>query len=209
MCGENPARFSRRPSGVRSPPRVRGKRIKNELFSRGDGIPSRVRRKLCDIGKLLVTHRITPAHAGKRSARQAHHRRPPDHPRACGENHTASLLPSRMKGSPRACGENGSFCLVKMWLRGSPPRVRGKPPPREVVFADVGITPACAGKTLGCPAAPTRSEDHPRVCGENCWKRLRISWTGGSPPRVRGKPALLTLECDGFGITPACAGKTW
>ena len=106
------------------------------------------------------------------------------------------------------CGENGSFCLVKMWLRGSPPRVRGKPPPREVVFADVGITPACAGKTLGCPAAPTRSEDHPRVCGENCWKRLRISWTGGSPPRVRGKPALLTLECDGFGITPACAGKT-
>ena len=147
MCGENPARFSRRPSGVRSPPRVRGKRIKNELFSRGDGIPSRVRRKLCDIGKLLVTHRITPAHAGKRSARQAHHRRPPDHPRACGENHTASLLPSRMKGSPRACGENIFPRFIACSKSQSPPRVRGKLPRLSAEPHDSRITPACAGKT--------------------------------------------------------------
>lgn len=130
MCGENPARFSRRPSGVRSPPRVRGKRIKNELFSRGDGIPSRVRRKLCDIGKLLVTHRITPARAGKTFFRALSHVLNPNHPRACGENFFQVGLSSS--------------------LLQSPPRVRGKLPRLSAEPHDSRITPACAGKTFTC-----------------------------------------------------------
>ena len=70
------------------------------------------------------------------------------------------------------------------------------------------ITPAGAGKTT--PAFPTeaRLPDHPRRCGENCYRLPSSEGVAGSPPQVRGK------HRDGSGlfrhdrITPAGAGKT-
>ena len=70
------------------------------------GSPPRVRGKHTRMSCKRASVRITPARAGKTSARQGAVRPYWDHPRACGEN------PSRT--SRKACS----------W--GSPPRVRGK-----------------------------------------------------------------------------------
>ena len=71
------------------------------------------------------------------------------------------------------------------------------------------ITPADAGKTpLDCAFAPPKT-DHPRGCGENLQKAAGYAVTGGSPPRMRGKPCCYSLFLSVFRITPADAGKTF
>ena len=72
----------------------------------------------------------------------------------------------------------------------------------------LGITPACAGKSLFCAPLPLTGRDHPRACGEKTPKMTSTANRAGSPPRVRGKayppfqPDMVT------GITPARAGKS-
>ena len=88
---------------------------------------------------------------------------------------------------PRVCGEK---LKIPCWFApnvGSPPRVRGKVVCLACVCRDLGITPACAGKSLTIQKMTTRSRDHPRVCGEKC------------NPGFKGQ--------GGSRITPACAGK--
>ena len=47
------------------------------------------------------------------------------------------------------------------------------------------------------------------MCGEKKSHQEDIQSGTGSPPRVRGKGPLGTKFCVQFGITPACAGKSW
>ena len=97
--------------------------------------------------KLLLVHRITPAHAGK-THREAPYRAPEeDHPRACGENSDVD--------------DEGDI------IRGSPPRMRGKQGWTASMLKKGRITPAHAGKTDSTRLCRTRSRDHPRACGEN------------------------------------------
>ena len=70
------------------------------------------------------------------------------------------------------------------------------------------ITPACAGKTRSINDDGLFEQDHPRVCGKNFQIRMLKIAREGSPPRVREKRDLLTYKLEGWGITPACAGKT-
>ena len=70
------------------------------------------------------------------------------------------------------------------------------------------ITPACAGKTSGKGSKYFQNEDHPRVCGENTRRLLTSTYSGGSPPRVRGKRIFRHVDLLADRITPACAGKT-
>ena len=92
---------------------------------------------------------------------------------------------------------------------------------------EVGITPACAGKSLGATIVDLGNKDHPRVCGEKfranrvilalqdhprvCGEKSEKMKKGctvkGSPPRVRGKGNRRELLVSLVGITPACAGK--
>ena len=117
--------------------------------------------------------RITPAHAGKTSERMPCVRQIADHPRACGEN------------------------LVRLCDRlrhgGSPPRMRGKPEYTVEGLSARRITPAHAGKTDKAGYGLAQWTDHPRACGENYSKRLKISHRFGSPPRMRGKPPWHTI----------------
>ena len=106
------------------------------------------------------------------------------------------------------CGENEPRREIKKATEGSPPRVRGKPSCKAFSVERIRITPACAGKTRSCPAAPTRSRDHPRVCGENVYRREMVCLRQGSPPRVRGKLDEVAGDGGERRITPACAGKT-
>ena len=51
----------------------------------------------------------------------------------------------------------------------------------------VRITPAYAGKspTVGTCKKPVT--DHPRLCGEKDTNNQELTFTGGSPPPMRGK----------------------
>ena len=72
----------------------------------------------------------------------------------------------------------------------------------------LGITPACAGKTVFYPTLTMLARDHPRVCGKNKCSNCYIFHCLGSPPRVREKPCQNDKDADRSRITPACAGKT-
>ena len=136
---------------------------------------------------ILVTTRITPACAGKRTFPLSAGCQSQDHPRVCGEKYSLRALHSFKKGSP--------------------PRVRGKEVLASAPWMLMRITPACAGKRAvkkeGCRAY----WDHPRVCGEKFTGGLGQPAHAGSPPRVRGKVFDKSRHLSYLRITPACAGK--
>ena len=70
------------------------------------------------------------------------------------------------------------------------------------------ITPACAGKTLYRIKSVSKSEDHPRLRGENRSSSPSLFRQPGSPPLARGKHAKARYYKTQERITPACAGKT-
>ena len=90
---------------------------------------------------------------------------------------------------------------------GSPPRVRGKVSRSATIFRALGITPACAGKSLFLCQVLSSFQDHPRVCGEKPGGSVSAVMAMGSPPRVRGKAQRFLNNRGKVGITPACAGK--
>ena len=105
-----------------------------------------MRGKVVDESGVVVIHGITPACAGKSRQCPKKYRPAGDHPRVCGEK---QLLNSFVEE-----------------LAGSPPRVRGKGPGHIKSRPTDGITPACAGKSLGVKNFRGGIRDHPRVCGE-------------------------------------------
>ena len=169
VCGEKGSRIFQDPAGMGSPPRMRGKVMRRFSASAVGG--------------------ITPAYAGKRSARPgyAHNRR--DHPRVCGE-----------KAAAAAPAHNQS---------GSPPRMRGKERQAWPASAAMGITPAYAGKRVVDVPFSTFCWDHPRVCGEKDSSFVKYAVCIGSPPRMRGKAKWELSARERARITPAYAGKSY
>ena len=152
------------------------------------GSPPRVRGKRGQGPPGNKRPRLTPACAGKTFRRQDGRRGARAHPRVCGEN---------LVGGG---GDEG--------VRGSPPRVRGKLIISPLSLSRVGLTPACAGKTLTRHPSPRQQWAHPRVCGENTRATPRAAMVTGSPPRVRGKRSGSPPPAQTPRLTPACAGKT-
>ena len=110
-------------------PACAGKRQRLGLCPlKGSGSPPHVRGKVSRIAIGKQTHRITPAYAGKRNDRHQQQAQEKDHPRVCGEK-TALLRPPQT-------------------TTGSPPRMRGKVAVGAKKITWLGITPACAGKSL-------------------------------------------------------------
>ena len=85
--------------------------------------------------------------------------------------------------------------------------MRGKEMILDIFFADIGITPAYAGKSRSCRHCRTRQADHPCVCGEKILSLLSQSQMLGSPLRMRGKGSSHRLVQRLSRITPAYAGK--
>ena len=69
------------------------------------------------------------------------------------------------------------------------------------------ITPAYAGKSAFSFFLAIFILDHPRLCGEKFPLGISIQYTTGSPPPMRGKVEKPLTCPEGFGITPAYAGK--
>ena len=106
------------------------------------------------------------------------------------------------------CGKNPKTQDTGQVVRGSPPRVR-----EELSFCKsgdlpVGITPACAGRTITADTNTPQSKDHPRVCGKNSSLTFFLFWIEGSPPRVREEQHSVKKIKSMSRITPACAGRT-
>ena len=69
------------------------------------------------------------------------------------------------------------------------------------------ITPAYAGKKTAYWEMCGKCQDHPRLCGEKFFRRIRPAQLPGSPPPMRGKNLHTYLPMLVLGITPAYAGK--
>ena len=152
------------------------------------GSPPRVRgTELIDVEPLGI-QRITPACAGNRIRRLRGDLPVMDH--------------------PRVCGEQSVFSLVVRYHKGSPPRVRGTESAGAAQGGGRRITPACAGNSTKRSLFFVASEDHPRVCGEQCILLLFLPVCKGSPPRVRGTEYPASDLTDEKWITPACAGNS-
>ena len=164
---QTPAPPAQRP---RDHPRVRGEKRHTDVFAVIiQGSPPRARGKERPFSVDALAGGITPACAGKSTARSTPRAGRRDHPRVRGEK--TSTLP-----------EAGA-------TPGSPPRARGKVAVGAVPQAALGITPACAGKSLSGADLSAADGDHPRVRGEKLQGRRRCSDEKGSPPRARGKDA--------------------
>ena len=84
------------------------------------------------------------------------------------------------------CGEQFLPLNPLSFVLGSPPRVRGTVFAEVGVIAFCGITPACAGNSIGTDENAEIIRDHPRVCGEQVPPPVMVWLVLGSPPRVRG-----------------------
>ena len=178
-----------RPARYLDHPRVCGeKRALSRSCAACGGSPPRMRGKGLLFFGVCIFDGITPAYAGKSRFLPTAFHRGRDHPRVCGEKSYANR--------------------TQMGHIGSPPRMRGKEYIFLYVFHNIGITPAYAGKSRRKKPHCTKTEDHPRVCGEKLFGKVLRHRPEGSPPRMRGKAVhhKLLLHCSG--ITPAYAGKS-
>ena len=168
---------------------MRGEDLAKELgIARGTGSPPHARgRRPVDSGDERHD-RITPACAGKTFCGPAADSPDWDHPRMRGEDGMCR---------PRTGTQSGS-----------PPHARGRQFFFERVLADVGITPACAGKTSCSTRSISPGSDHPRMRGEDIMEQTRDFHGKGSPPHARGRRASYPARYSTLRITPACAGKT-
>ena len=86
--------------------------------------------------------------------------------------------------------------------------MRGKATAAFAGHECMGITPACAGKSIERGEYHGDDQDHPRVRGEKFHGLVKVGRGRGSPPRARGKGILRIFLLILLGITPACAGKS-
>ncbi len=151
------------------------------------GSPPRGRGKGNQAFSWYGSSRITPAWAGKRFWNRPWVWATSDHPRMGGE-----------KSFDQAC--TGV-------VEGSPPHGRGKDVRQVGAVCGRGITPAWAGKRIRSKSGGSNWRDHPRVGGEKLSCLVHGHHHMGSPPRGRGKAGFRLMQANGFGITPAWAGK--
>ena len=86
--------------------------------------------------------------------------------------------------------------------------MRGKRRSRAKPSSESGLIPAHAGKTCWLAASTPVSTAHPRACGENFKRDDSLKSPAGSSPRMRGKPAIVTVQSTRGRLIPAHAGKT-
>ena len=91
---------------------------------------------------------------------------------------------------------------------GSPPLARGPRFQSQQGDKNAGITPACAGTTLGHNQDRPPAWDHPRLRGDHRRILLVSPPLRGSPPLARGPLFLRSDVSREVRITPACAGTT-
>jgi len=90
---------------------------------------------------------------------------------------------------------------------GSPPHTRGESAYKIIIFTDLGITPAYAGRIPERKWYYDYYANHPRIRGENSKLSGSASIISGSPPHTRGESKKVVEYIERPGITPAYAGR--
>ena len=112
---------------------------------------------------------------------------------ACAGKSSWAALEVLPKGDhPRMRGEKRISVFIRHLLAGSPPHARGKGSLITFTTATMGITPACAGKSVARRVSNGSKEDHPRMRGEKIQRGPIASDIEGSPPHARGKAVVFT-----------------
>ena len=179
----------RRHHWCRDHPRVCGEHLAmTSVACERTGSSPRMRGTRADRIDLIHAIGIIPAYAGNTQLRM-----PPtmicwDHPRVCGEHHTAMI--------------------ARITPLGSSPRMRGTRVLSATGSRNAGIIPAYAGNTHYCCSVRVLAWDHPRVCGEHEFTDCTMAKYGGSSPRMRGTRLRPRRFAARFGIIPAYAGNT-
>ncbi len=106
------------------------------------------------------------------------------------------------------CGDDPLDVLADLVLTGTPPRVRGRLPQSNACVQRRGNTPARAGTTVALLRHLEKTAEHPRVCGDDRRISPIVSWSAGTPPRVRGRHQVNRPPDARDRNTPACAGTT-
>ena len=88
-------------------------------------------------------------------------------PACAGKTDRLFFLIDAVRAHPRVCGENFNGVWQTIKDVGSSPRVRGKRVSADKSHAEMGLIPACAGKTWARFSGCSEATAHPRVCGEN------------------------------------------
>ena len=109
----------------------------------------------------------------------------------------------------RVCGADQWWLRGTVGGRGSPPRVRSRPMVAARDRRRQGITSACAEQTYSTRIRNRETGDHLRVCGADQRVRVKRHGERGSPPRVRSRLSLRSIQATSLRITSACAEQTW
>ena len=228
-CGENPSAVGFGSSALGSSPRVRGKQCGGRSWSRCIGlIPARAGKT----NGRTAAARSGPAHpracgenTGTSTCCTAAVGSSPrvrgQHGMFLSSEGARGLIPARAgktrdcpfvrgcpRAHPRACGENFVAWGRSFAVTGSSPRVRGKRGLVRIAHGVDRLIPARAGKTGHPHRDLPRRRAHPRACGENAIDGIVSLFTGGSSPRVRGKPCGCPQRRTQLRLIPARAGKT-
>ena len=105
------------------------------------------------------------------------------------------------------CGKNPAQKYMCFREEGSPPHVREELACLSLAAAQLGITPACAGRIRGAFLLLPFFKDHPRMCGKNRFRTGDVTDVWGSPPHVREEFKNVSTGQFEYGITPAHAGR--
>ena len=111
-------------------------------------------------------------------------------PACAGSTFCGRVVTSLCRDHPRMRGEHHPIFVVAGAEAGSPPHARGARGDFAVSADAFGITPACAGSTVGEFPIGSGVEDHPRMRGEHRLPAALVSAPSGSPPHARGAPYL-------------------
>ena len=169
VCGENLNHTAHDKISVGSSPRVRGKPDEdNEAWLRKGLIPacagkttgttclvtrSRAHPRVCGENNDQVSDAMdnlgsSPRVRGKRPRIRRTTSFPRLIPACAGKTRFARARASEWRAHPRVCGENAAFVVAVVSGLGSSPRVRGKRWFIKNGLFDIGLIPACAGKTI-------------------------------------------------------------
>ena len=108
---------------------------------------------------------------------------------------------------PRACGEQGSASVGPLFGLGSSPRLRGTEFKRSRDEHQVRFIPAPAGNSLVIGTHFASHAVHPRACGEQLSGVKPVANPAGSSPRLRGTECDNRHPCSIGRFIPAPAGN--
>ena len=111
-------------------------------------------------------------------------------PAYAGSTFSKSRVSATTRDHPRICGEHDLVDAHPCTSVGSSPHMQGALQRPGLDGEGAGIIPAYAGSTWSRRSRPSRTRDHPRICGEHPSTPFTRPCTMGSSPHMRGALAL-------------------